>query len=182
MIGPEKLQSISAQSKKSRAAFTCREQIKDALKLLQSQIGSGGKLKEYYVHWFWKLAMVPPPKAMPNAYILDSSLQCDNERCISLGKFIQPHTKRKNVKLLKKYGTGGDVFQRHFNVLESHSSQYCDFILGISLDSVRTLLAEWVLLQREHLAHECWCPVVPIQFITFVLSRFLLELPSSDPG
>lgn len=108
-------------------------------------------------------------KAAPNAYILDSSLQCDNLTCLDLAEFIL-----LTINIDEIYeAPDDDVFEKYSILLKSKPIPW-GFILGISLDSVRTLLAQWVLLQKN-LNLACWRPHVPTQPISFVPSHFLLQ-------
>lgn len=158
VIGAQNLRSFSSQSLTLYSAFACFQQAADAFELLQNQIGIDEKIAFHSVHWFSLLAMAPPRNYKPNAFILGLFPQCDNFQALHRGFRIP-----ENIEIEGNEHSDPNIIPRCLTLIKSHSDPHYNggYFIGTSLDSVRTLLANWSLLRSGNHNSSCWRPAAP---------------------
>lgn len=163
-VGFEKLSSISANIGKLCENYRCHGQLEDALEVLQQQINVEEEVDYCNVHWLWKLTLVPHSSTLPNGFVLQAS--------VSDGIIIMGMPNFRN----KRWDSEGmtEMLESLFQTLNKKFG-FSNYILGVSLDTVRTLLDDWVLHHGTSTNAESCQPRLRSEEICFTLNQDELD-------
>lgn len=167
ILGPEMLQSISRNHEKLMKTYICRCQIREALVVLQNQIGIEEKVDINDLHWVWKLTLVPQRGQKPNTFVVQASVSADFKSALDIGVYVSESDELSGKKC-NDQGVTENFESLCLSIPENYYVQ-C-YNLGVSLDSVRTFLAQWVLSHDSIASAASWHPCLPNEEISFLLS------------
>lgn len=164
ILGPQKLKSISANHQKLMS-YRCTQQVQDAVDFLLGQCCYEEKVECIYVPWLWKLILVPQWSLTPNAFVLQASAFVDIRTALNVGC-----ENWMSDELHRIDGCGEGEAESFRSFLQSVGESYTmSCILGVSLDSVRTLLARWILHHSSSINASSWHPPLPNDVIHILL-------------
>lgn len=177
-LGPEKIASMFDAHRKLVSSVDAEcEKAWNLFQMQASGCQEERKLRNH-LHPLFKLFVVPPWKDKRNYDVLQASvhLDCWNAFCLSEEfEFIQQHSRLNPVS--------GDCFQSCYeSVMYMKALPGASFSLGVTLDAVRTNLAEWICSTEHPNSESLWLPVMQSGPVSFLASDFLcgVNLPLHD--